>query len=86
MGKATFVKNVQNFSGDARLYAMTPALGGHEFVIVSKIQNMFGRETFIFPADADGKVSDWDEMPGSMVGNHSHNEVLNGVGYEVIGP
>lgn len=86
MRKATFVKNVQGFSGDARLYAMNPKHDGQEFVIVSKINNMYGRETYIFPADADGKVTDWLEMRGSMRGSHSHNEVLNGIGYEVGGP
>lgn len=83
MGKATFVRRLDYFSGDTRLYAVEPAHEGWRFVIVSKINNDYGHETGIFPAYADGKLAYWSEMSGSMKGEHSHEEVLSGIGYEV---
>jgi NAD(P)-dependent dehydrogenase (short-subunit alcohol dehydrogenase family) len=83
VGKATFVKRLDYFSGDARLYAVEPAHEGWRFVIVSKINNDYGHETGIFPAYADGKLAYWSEMAGSMKGECSHEEVLSGIGYEV---
>ena len=40
-------------------------------------------ETYLFPADAEGKVTSWGELPGSMKGTLSHADALREAGYEV---
>jgi hypothetical protein len=38
---------------------------GAEYFVVSSADAMFtGPETLVFPADADGKVTDWGEVAG----------------------
>lgn len=55
-----------------------------EHVMVSATNVMFsGPETYIFPADEHGEVTDWGELPGSYKGGYDHAEALNGLGYEV---
>jgi len=46
-----------------------------DHVIVST-STYFGLETFIFPADANGTVLNWGELPGSQRGTSSHVDVL----------
>ena len=37
-----------------------------------------GQETFIFPANEDGEVINWAELPGSFQGHVNHEEALEG--------
>lgn len=92
MGTATFVRNLDGWRGDARLYRCEPPMQyGHdeepkpaEYVIVSGVFAMFsGPETYIFPATADGEVADWGELDGSFQGGINHEEALSGAGYEI---
>ena len=48
-----------------------------DYVVVSKVCVSNNWETFIFPADEDGNVIEWIELPGSSGGSISHEEVLN---------
>ena len=83
--KAILVKdNLQNFTGHAALYRMEPPLDGREFVIASATNAMFtGPETYLFPADADGRVIDWSEIEGSYRGGLSHAIALGRAGYSI---
>jgi hypothetical protein len=54
-----------------------------DYVVVSAIGDMFGGETFIFPADENGNVISWGELQGSQRGNVSHEDVLLAAGYRV---
>lgn len=75
--------NLPNFSGDAQHFSLNEPLDGAEHVIVSAV-DVFGRpETYIFPADKDGNVTDWGELTGSFHGGLDHEEALRGAGYEV---
>ena len=58
------------------LYAC--AAGEHPFVVVSAIRHSLAHETYIFPANAAGEVTDWGELPGSYRGGMSHEEALDG--------
>jgi hypothetical protein len=82
-GKAVFVKKLTGFYGEARLYKVTPPLDGHEHVAVSAVVAYSGPETYIFPADADGKVLSWGELDGSFRGDLDHEAALRLAGYEV---
>ena len=82
--KATFIKKLEGFTGDARLFRCDPPLAASKFVIVSAVMAMFsGPETYIFPATKDGKIANWGELPGSFRGALDHNEALENAGYTV---
>ncbi len=86
MKTAKKIRELDGFKGEAALYEMSPPYEGHQFVVVSAISIAFdtGRsETYIFPSDAKGKVTDWGELEGSRRGTTSHSEILEEAGYEV---
>jgi hypothetical protein len=95
MGKATFIRKLDGWTGDARLYRCDPpmqyreywgveATKPAEFVVVSGTHVPYsGTETYIFPATADGEVADWGELEGSFRGGIDHERALEGAGYSV---
>ncbi len=91
--KARLVRNhLDNFNGHAALYHVTPPMqsedddiGATEYVVVSAIVNPYsGSETYIYPANATGKVVDWLELDGSIRGTLDHAAALAGAGYEIV--
>ncbi len=77
-------EKVSGVRANMHLYKMTPALDGHQFVVVSAVNAMFsGPETLIFPSDESGEITDWGELEGSFRGSLDHSEALEDVGYEV---
>lgn len=83
--KATFIKQLTGFRGDARLYKLED--GRH--VVVSGIQSAFDTiqpETFIFPADENGTILDWGELPGSFRGAVDHARALDRAGFTIVNP
>ena len=97
MKTATEIKRLEGFTGDARLYKLSDPMG-YDFdwdtdelqketdhVIVSATVALFtGLETYIFPADAEGKIANWGELPGSYRGGLDHATALRGAGYEIV--
>ena len=84
--KATRIKTVEAASADQALYHCEPDLDGHEFVVVSaSIVPFSGPETYIFPADSAGRITDYGELEGSQRNCMSHTTVLEDIGYTVIG-
>lgn len=82
--KAKLIKNIQGWAGDARVYQLTPEHEGYEYVVVSAVNAPFsGPETYIFPSNEIGEVSDWGELGGSQRRSISHEEILEGLGYLV---
>lgn len=80
---AEYISDVEGFLGDARLFKLASPVKWradkpHTFhVIVSRVDAMFsGWETLIFPADADGNILEWGDLPGSARGNVSHLEAI----------
>lgn len=99
MQTATFVKRLTGFNGDARLYRLSKPIEYQdwdsdkdeyvtkysEFVVVSAASVPFsGPETYVFPADAEGKITDWGEIGASQKGHVSHETVLQESGYETV--
>jgi len=92
--KATLIRRLTDWRGDAALYRTEPPLDGSGYVVVSAV-DVAGRfeqygtprgmqiETYIFAATVDGEVSDYNELSGSMKGTLDHAEALNEAGYEV---
>jgi hypothetical protein len=53
------------------------------YVVVSAVVAPFsGSETYIFPADRDGNVIDWGELPGSSRGTMDHKEVIMNINHQ----
>lgn len=63
------------------LYRCAPPLDGHEFVMASTSTAMGATETYLFPADAKGEVTDWLELSGSAKNCDDHAEAFAGAGY-----
>ncbi len=85
MPTATFIKSLPEWRGDARLYKLDPPMEDdgrkHEHVVVSAV-SVFGEpETYIFPANQDGAVTDFGELPGSEKGSLNHESALSRAGY-----
>jgi len=54
-----------------------PTLEECEYVVVSATE-VFGRpETYIFPSDENGKVTDWLELEGSFQGEWNIDKALS---------
>lgn len=78
------------------LYQVDPPIEGHEYVILSTsywkgsdlirdlIDETLVKETYIFPADKDGKISDWLELEGSQKESICHAEILLDAGYTIV--
>jgi hypothetical protein len=91
--KATFVKDLDNFSGKAALYELDEEVGynkdwdeegkfnGHtKHVVVSATVTMFsGPETYIFASDENGKILDWIELHGSYRGGMDLQTAIDGM-------
>ncbi|HAM40550.1 MAG TPA: hypothetical protein DCP69_04245 [Candidatus Omnitrophica bacterium] len=92
---AALVKELTGFSGKAILYRLSPPMTWESWgednkptehttthVVVSAVFAPYtGPETYIFPADKDGKVIDWGELDGSYRGGLDHEAALSNAGY-----
>jgi hypothetical protein len=83
MKHAFFIKRTVSL-GDAALYELSVPCDGHKFVVVSKVNHAWATETFMFPADSTGEITEWLEMDYSRSGIHSHADILAIAGYAVV--
>ena len=49
---------------------------GGQYVVTSRVANSLTVETYAFKADVDGRVTNWEELPGSLKGRATHEEVI----------
>lgn len=77
------IKDLDGFTGEAALYRMVPEYEGNGYVVVSKTSVLGPPETYMFPGNAHGEVTDWGELEGSRRGTWTHEEILEGIGYTV---
>lgn len=76
--------NLRGFTGTAHLYKLRPSHERAKFVVVSQTNAMFtGAETYIFPANRKGEVTNWGELSGSVRGSYSPESVLESLGYTI---
>lgn len=56
------------------------------YVVVSAVTMVpfSGPETYIFPADKEGEVTSWGELPGSYRGGTDITKALRNAGYEIV--
>lgn len=90
MNTATFVRSLEDWHSDARLYALSAPLRSpltsHEatYVIVSCLVSPAYDETSVFAADANGNPVADVEYPGSArMANVDHTSALATAGYAV---
>lgn len=77
MATATLIRdNLPDFRGHAALYRIKG--GEHEYIVVSSVAVFGEPETYVFPANAAGKVIDWLEVEGSFKGGMDHSEAIRG--------
>ena len=76
--KLTFVRELAGWTNDARLYKTD---GEPNHVIVSGAWAYSGPETYIFPANSAGQVTDWAEMEGSFRGEIDHERAIREAGW-----
>jgi hypothetical protein len=88
---ATLIRDdLPRFSGHAAHYRLSVPLGEYygdqRFTdVVVSTACVGGRdETYIFGADADGNVTNWGELPGSVKDCTDHAEALAGAGYTIV--
>jgi len=97
---AQLIKDVSaDFRGDAKLYKLSSPVRyidksleaskkrQTKFVILSSVDLALdhgGSETFIFPADASGKIQSWQELEGSSRFKVSHDVVLGLLGFNLV--
>ena len=84
--KASFVKQLKDWTGDAALYELSEKVpyvkGETNFVVVSAADTFdHGPETYIFPADEKGEILNWREMKGSLGGVMDHVKALDKAGF-----
>lgn len=89
--------NIPGFTGHAAVYELSPPMEWKnwltkrkktaKYVVVSATSAaaaIVGEpETYIFKSTKTGKVKEWGELDGSYRGGLSHEEALNGAGYEI---
>ena len=81
---AKFVKELEGWASDARLFELSPELEGNQFVVVSQVKAEFsGWETYIFSSDKNGRVDEFTEIGNSQRGVISHEDILKEIGYEI---
>lgn len=65
-----------------RLWLVTPKLEGHKYVITSEVKDKIAFETYIFPSDKNGNITDYGDLDGSMRGINCYKTALKKAGYE----
>lgn len=87
------IRDLDGFTGRATLYRVSDYVeveGTDEvfqYIVVSAtVVPSSGPETYIFPADENGKITDWGELPGSYRGGLDHAQALMNGGFEIIDP
>lgn len=95
MKTAKFIRKLEGWRGNAGLYKLSEPVEylanwsdtettKTSYVVVSAVYAHFsGNETFIFPADVNGNVFDWGELPGSYRDGLDPIKALNDAGYQV---
>lgn len=93
MKTAKFIKQIEPAAGDMRLYKLSEPVKVNdwedepettEYVAVSAVIAAFtGPETYIFPANGEGKITEWGEMEGSYRGGLNHARALEGLGFVI---
>jgi hypothetical protein len=82
MKMSKFALKIKTMNSRQVLWRLDPPLDGHEYIITSASDVMFtGPETYIFPADKDGNITDWCELRGSYRGELNHKRCFANIGY-----
>lgn len=69
----------------ASIYEMTPPYCGYQYVRSSASHHIPGiRETYLFGCDANGKILDYMELPGSTQGILDPDQAIRNAGYVVV--
>lgn len=98
MKTAKFLRDCDGFASSAKLFELSepveydrpwgddepPAKTAKYVVVSAAIVPLTGPETYIFPADEEGKIVSWGELDGSYRGGLVHSTALENAGYTVV--
>lgn len=83
-----------NYGYTKELYRLSPPLSGedwegeeyeHRYVIASGANVPYsGPETYLFPANEKGEITDWRELEGSFRGGIDCDRAIENAGYVVV--
>ncbi len=77
-----FAKKIKNISETQILWSVFPRINGHKWIITSAKDIPFtGPETYMFGADENGHIVEWDELEGSYRGGLEHRICFQNIGY-----
>ena len=76
MRKVTLVKVLNERQS---LYKCEPPYCGNTYVIISICLDFVGAETYAFPSNEHGKVTDWCELDCSTKGIKDHAPVIKAI-------
>ena len=85
MKTATKVKDLRThrLMHSSALYRLSDRLKGFDYVVVSAVVDLLIHETYIFGADEQGEILNWEQLSGSLKDVYSHEKALNNAGYEM---
>ena len=90
MKTATIIKRQgnPNTNGDQVIAKCDPPMCGRHYYVCSRaISRAFDTgqaETYLFPCDEAGDITDWGELPGSFQGEMNHEQAFQNAGYTLI--
>ena len=95
----TYLRTLDGFTGEARLYRVTGDPGElvryqdendeacvTAYVIVSATTVAGTPETYIYPSSNDGQILSWTELAGSFKGALDHDQAIAGAGWALSEP
>jgi hypothetical protein len=92
MVTAKFIEDLPSINGTKKLWELDEALYVEDlndytnYVITSAIYVGGDAETFIFPADDNGSIINYLELPGSIMGEEDHYAAIERAGWIVDAP
>jgi len=84
--KVAFIRGVTSIPlgaiGSKKLYKTN---GSPEYVVISaKDLPVSGPETYIFESDLEGKITNFNEIQGSIKGTLNHDDAIANAGWELV--
>jgi hypothetical protein len=79
MYAAKFIRDLEGFTGEAKLWqVISPSGEIHHVVTSATIVPLSGPETYVFECDENGVVTSWLDLPGSFRGYFGHIRAIDG--------
>jgi hypothetical protein len=86
MNTNRIARKIKNVNKNQILWEVMPRIEGNKYVVTSISDLAFsGPETYMFAADENGNIINWNELPGSYRGELNHGKCFKEIGYKIDG-